>query len=116
MEDKIVIVAGALFDASRSRNQVVTDIEKFGLYFVLRNEELRSPRQLRDFATDAVQRMPIDESRLRYEDMFHVGDRRTYEFWARNQMIAQEFSDLYVRIDPSGDISHNGTQQAKDNE
>ncbi|MHB8388900.1 MAG: hypothetical protein ACYDBH_04865 [Acidobacteriaceae bacterium] len=99
LEDRVVVVASQVVSAARARGQVVCEIERLALHYVLKNADLRTPRQLRDLAFGAVERMSDGDNRLKYDDLFARGDNRDKLFWVSNQEAAAEMSNTFVRID-----------------
>jgi predicted ATPase len=96
--DRIAIVTGQVLEAARLRGEPVEEVEKFALYYVLRDGGLETPRQLRDLAVAAVQHLPAGETRLKYDDLFYRGDTRGKDFWSGHAAAARALSDRFVRI------------------
>jgi hypothetical protein len=99
LEDRVVVVASQVASAARARGQVVREIERLALFYALKNAELRTPRQLRDLAFGAIERMNGGDDRLKYDDLFARGDNRDKLFWVSNQEAAAEMSNTFVHID-----------------
>lgn len=99
IEDRAVVIASQVISAARTRGEVVRSIEKLALYYALKNQELRTPRQLRELAVNAVGRMSSGDDRLKFDDLFARGDNRDKEFWVRNQEVAGELSNIFLRVD-----------------
>jgi len=97
-QDKIVIFASQVLDAANSRGLVIEEIEKLAVYYALTDPGLQSPRQLRDLAVAAAERLPDGEKRLRYDDLFYRGDRRSKEFWVVHAGAAEQLASTYMRI------------------
>lgn len=100
LEDKMIVVASQVVSAAQTRGTRVREIERLAMYCILRNDDLRTPRQLRDLAVSAVERMSGDDDRLAYDDLFSRGDHRDKHFWAANQEAAAELSGTFIRIEP----------------
>ena len=98
LEDKVAIIASHIRNALRSRAQP-PQIEKFALYYIMVNEDLSSPRQLRDLAITAAQRVPNIEFRVRYDDLFPRGDHRNQRFWIQQQRAVAELTDTYIQVE-----------------
>jgi hypothetical protein len=101
MEDKVLVVASHLEKElyARTQRQSEIEIEKLALYYILVNQEIQSPRQLRDLAITAIQRVPSQEHRIRYDDLFFRGDRRKQDFWIRHQPAAEQLSEQYIYVE-----------------
>jgi hypothetical protein len=99
LEDKVTVIASQIEEAMSKKDQHLTEIEKLALYYVLVNDELQTPRQLRELALGTVQRKPLDESRVQYDDLFLRGDYRNQVFYGRHRRAAQELSGVFVRIE-----------------
>ena len=98
VEDKVAIVAAQVAAASREKKVVIRQIEKLALYYALKNDALTSPRHLRDLIQVAALRIVGADTRLRYDHLFNLGDRRNQNFWTSNVDAAEELSDVYVNI------------------
>jgi len=98
--DKTVLFITHVIEAAKTRGSSIDNVEKLALYFIISNEQLRTPRQIRDLAHAAVQRIPSGESRLRYSDIFDRSDKTVHKFWIEHEQIADSFSELFVTIEP----------------
>lgn len=99
LNDRVVIAASQIISAADERQQKLNEIEKLALYYLLKNKELRTPRQLRDLAVTAIQRMSVDDDRLKYDDFFYRGDNRNQQFWVEHQDTAAEISNVFVCVE-----------------
>ena len=97
-EDKVAVMLSQIHHASLARGIPVREVEKLALYYILKNPELRTPRQLRDLATDAVSRMDPSGDVLKYDDLFYSGNPRNQRFWAEHQVAAGELSEISLGI------------------
>lgn len=98
LEDRLVIFASNVLESAVASGHTVSSIEKLALYFVLKNDEYNSPRQLRNLAAAAVGRMNADEFRLKYDDLFFKGDRANQLFWVKYQSVASDISNQYISL------------------
>lgn len=98
--DKVILVITHIIKAAKSRGSNINSVEKLALYYVISNDQLRSPRQLRDLALASVQRVPSGETRLRYSDLFDRNDKNVHRFWLEHEQIADSLSELFVIIEP----------------
>jgi len=97
--DKVALVVSQLTDTAISRGSAIHSIEKICLYYIVTNEQLKSPRQLGDLVISAAQRLPADETRFRYIDLFHRRDSNIYRFWIEHQEVAETLSEVFITID-----------------
>ena len=97
--DKMTLVLVQISVASAIRGNKITSIEKFALYYIITNDKLHSPRQLRDISIAAVQRIPAGETRLRYTDIFDRNDKTVHRFWHENETIVESLSEVFVNIE-----------------
>jgi DNA replication protein DnaC len=97
--DKMTLVLVQISLASANRGNKITSIEKFALYYIITNDKLHSPRQLRDISIAAVQRVPAGETRLRYVDIFDRNDKTVHRFWHENETIVDSLSEVFVNIE-----------------
>lgn len=99
LEDKAVILFSQILGAAAARGQQIDEVEKLAVYYALTDESFQTPRQLRDLAVAAVQRLPHEEQRLTYDDLFYRGDARNHNFWMSHAEAARDLSGLFVRIE-----------------
>ncbi len=97
-QDRVIVVASQVLDAAAERKQSVEWLEKLALYYILSSDHLSSPRQLRDLAVTAVQRLGLDEDRLKYDDLFFRGDSTNQIFWTDHQSVAMSFAGRFIRL------------------
>jgi hypothetical protein len=98
IEDRVCIFAAQARQAAANRGAEVSEIEKLAIYYALADPGLSSPRQLRDLARAAVNRMPPGERRLKYDDLFYSSDRQNQTFWVAHMHAAESLSEVYVGI------------------
>lgn len=98
LEDRAVIVASHVLNAAAVRGQPVEEVERLALYYTLTDPSLTTPRQFRDLAVAAVQNLPQEERRLKYDDLFYRGDTRKHAFWMAHSAAAEELSGVFVTI------------------
>ena len=98
LEDQVVIVASQALVAADTRGQSLREIERLALYYIIKNRDLRTPRQLGDLAAEAIQRASGDDDRLKYDDLFHRGDSRNQQFWVEHSEVASELANTFVRL------------------
>lgn len=94
--DKVILFVHQILLASQKRGGNLTQFEKLALYYIILNESLSSPRQLRDFAISAVQRVAIDEDKLRYVDLFAKGNPESHRFWSKEQPLSERLSETFI--------------------
>ena len=98
LEDRIVVIVSQINQASVAKGTIITEIEKLALYYALQEEALKSPRQLRNLAMSAVNRVQNGEARLKYNDLFPYGDRRNQEYYSSFDAIVKSLADHYLAI------------------
>jgi len=97
--DRLVLLASHLLQGADARGHPVREVDKLGLYYTLTNRDLDTPRQLRDLALVAVQRMGTGDDRLMYDDFFFRGDTRKQVFWVEHQEAAGMLAGVFVRTE-----------------
>jgi len=96
--DKVALMSNHILEAAKSKNCNVDSIEKFALYYVVMNENLTNPRQIKNLAISTVQRLPANETKVRYIDLFERNDLNIHRFWIEHQKIAEKLSDVFIYI------------------
>jgi hypothetical protein len=97
-EDRVIIVASQVLAVAIQRGQHISEIEKLAFYYILKNQDLQTPRQLQDLASNAVSRLSGDDTRLNYDDLFYRGDSRNQKFWTSQPEAANELSQTFMKI------------------
>ena len=97
-EDRAVVVASQLVGEAERQGRSLEQIEKPALYFILVEKEYASPRQLNDLAMKAVNRLPTNDSRIKYGDLFDRDDDRKDSFLVTHQRAVQTLKGHFVRI------------------
>lgn len=99
LEDRGLIFAKQIVKARQDQRHPLSEIERLALYYVLCEDSLGSPRQLRDLAVSAASRMGSEAEVLRYDDLFHRSDRKNQRFWAAHWAAAEELANEAVAIE-----------------
>ena len=98
-EDRLVRFAEQVFLASSAAGRVVSEIERFALYFILKNEALFPTSQLAELAKTSVEKITDSDGRLFYEHLFRAGDRLLLKFWQENDDAAKRLQGPFVSIE-----------------
>lgn len=96
--DRILVVIAQLVKAAEDGGVVINSIEKMGLYYAAVNSRLANARQLQEFITRAVARVPRGDDRVKYDDLFNAGDPENKRFWLDVSSTASGLINTYVRI------------------
>ncbi len=56
--DRLLVVSSQFLIAAREHQRKIDEVEKLVLYYVALNPELKSARQIRQFALRCIERMP----------------------------------------------------------
>ena len=98
LNDRIIIAISQIFSAAKTKNLGINGIERFALYYLLKNEGLSTPRQLDSRISKAIRQLSPDDDRFKYDDLFGRGDHQNQQFWAENVTVATDLSDIYVQV------------------
>jgi len=96
--DKILVTLASLRRAGHDTGRDVAEVEKLALYYVAKNEGLDSARQLREFALRCLERMPIEEDRLKFDHLFAPGDQANKEFWLGARTVVPQLFNSYLAV------------------
>jgi hypothetical protein len=99
LEDKILLTLGSLKRAGTEAGKSVSEVEKLAIYYVIMQPELDSPRQLRELAIRSVERMPVGEDRVKYDNLFTGGDESSKLFWMHAKSVAPKLINSFTRIE-----------------
>jgi hypothetical protein len=86
------------FNARSGANLVLRHIERFALFYILVNDQLNTPRQIREIARAAIHRLELGDDRLKYDHLFAPGDRRNQSFWASHAEAAERLAGLFTQV------------------
>jgi hypothetical protein len=96
--DRLLVVLSQFLNAGREYGREIRAVEKLGLYYVILNSNLVNARQIREFAVRAVQRVPLGEDRIKYDNLFIAGDPENKRFWLEVNTVASELIGKFVQI------------------
>jgi ATPase family protein associated with various cellular activities (AAA) len=96
--DRLLIVLSQLRQAGQETGRDIRAIEKLGLYYVALNPRLANARQLREFASRAVERVPKTDHRVKYDHLFVPGDPENKAFWVQAQPVTERLVGSFVVI------------------
>lgn len=95
-EDVVVMVASQI---RKYAGPHVKSIEKLALHYILCNESLKSPKQLREFVKSASARMLLTDDRLRFYHLFRPeDDNKKYLFRRANESLIEALVERDIRI------------------
>jgi Tfp pilus assembly protein PilF len=97
--DRLLVTVAGFQAAAETLGRPISEIEKLALYYIVGNPLLGSPRQIREFTSRAVQRVPPGEDRVKYDHLFDPGDPLNKEFWMRARSQAPDLVGAFVQID-----------------
>ena len=97
--DRILVVLSQFLNVGRRTGREITSVEKLGLYFVVSNAKLTSARQIYEFAVRAIERVPPDEDRIKYDHLFAPGDPENKRFWLEVSAAAKDLTNHFVRLE-----------------
>jgi hypothetical protein len=86
--DRILVVLSQFREVGKEFNREISSVEKLGLYYVALNPRLANARQLREFAVRAIERVPSNDDRVKYDHLFSAGDPENKAFWLQAQPSA----------------------------
>jgi KaiC/GvpD/RAD55 family RecA-like ATPase len=98
-EDRMVVAAANIRRLGKISGKRVVDIEKLALYYMALSPQLDSARQLREFVTRCLDKIPAREDRVKYDNLFEPGDARNKEFWLQARSQAPKLMGSFVRIE-----------------
>ena len=97
--DKILLTLGSLKQAGKQVGRVISEVEKVAVYYIVLQPDLNSPRRLREFAVRCVERVPMEEDRVKYDNLFSAGDELNKEFWMQAKSVAPQLINSFVQIE-----------------
>ena len=96
--DRILVVLSQFREVGKELNREIKSVEKFGLYYVALNPRLANARQLREFAVRAIERVPSNDDRVKYDHLFSPGDPENKHFWLQAQPTAAGLSNSFAML------------------
>jgi TolB-like protein/Tfp pilus assembly protein PilF len=96
--DRVLVATTQILEAAEAEGHRIRDVEKLALYYVAVSPTFASARQLRALADETAQRMPLGETRVRYDHLFRPGDPENKRFWTRAGSEAEGLADTYIRV------------------
>jgi pimeloyl-ACP methyl ester carboxylesterase len=96
--DRILVVLSQFREAGKEFNREISSVEKLGLYYVALNPRLANARQLREFAVRAIERVPPNDDRVKYDHLFSAGDPENKAFWLQAQPTAPRLANSFAML------------------
>lgn len=97
--DRLLVVLSQFRQAGKQIGHDVREVEKLGLYYVAVNPRLSNARQLREFAVRCAERVLPGDDRLKYDSLFHPGDRENKLFWTQALQSAGALMDSFLLVE-----------------
>nr|CAI78640.1 predicted hydrolases or acyltransferases [uncultured delta proteobacterium] len=94
--DRILVVMSQFREAGKELNREIRSVEKLGLYYVALNPLLTNARQLREFSVRAIERVPPNDDRIKYDHLFSAGDPENKAFWLQAQPTGAGLANSFV--------------------
>jgi hypothetical protein len=96
--DRILVVLSQFREVGKEFKREISSVEKMGLYYVALNPRLANARQLREFAVRAIERVPSNDDRVKYDHLFSPGDPENKAFWFQTQATASGLMNSFTRL------------------
>ncbi len=96
--NRLLVATSHFREAGRETGREIRTVEKLALYYIALNSGLANPRQLREFAVQAVERLPPGEDRIKYDHLFSPGDPENKAFWVQASLVAQDLANRFVTL------------------
>jgi TolB-like protein/Tfp pilus assembly protein PilF len=96
--DRILVATTQILEAAEDGGHRIRDVEKLALYYVAVSSGFASARQLRALADETAQRIPLGETRVRYDHLFRPGDPENKRFWSHATSQADGLMGAYIRV------------------
>jgi len=96
--DRILVVLSQFREVGKEFNREISSVEKLGLYYVALNPRLANARQLREFAVRAIERVPPNDDRVKYDHLFSAGDPENKAFWLQAQPTAAGLANSFAML------------------
>lgn len=95
--DRLLIFVSVL---AERRDPPIERIEKLALYYALSRDDLRSSRQVEDFAVEILSRLPANQEQVYYDSLFLPGDHENQRFYSEHLAVALQLDNGFLRIVP----------------
>ncbi len=96
--DRILVILSQFREVGKEFNREIRSVEKLGLYYVALNPRLANARQLREFAVRAIERVPSNDDRVKYDHLFSAGDPENKAFWIQAQPTAVGLVNTFAML------------------
>ena len=96
--DRILVVLSQFREVGKEFNREISSVEKLGLYYIALSPRLANARQLREFAVRAIERVPSNDDRVKYDHLFSAGDPENKGFWVQAQPTAVALVNSFTML------------------
>jgi hypothetical protein len=96
--DRILVVLSQFREVGKEFNREINSVEKLGLYYVALTPHLTNARQLREFAVRAIERVPANDDRVKYDHLFSAGDPENKAFWLQAQPLGAPLVNSFTLL------------------
>jgi len=96
--DRILVVLSQFREVGKEFHREISSVEKLGLYYVALNPRLANARQLREFAARAIERLPPNDDRVKYDHLFSAGDPENKAFWLQARPTAAALVNSFTAL------------------
>jgi hypothetical protein len=97
--DRLLVTVANFKFAAETLGRPISEIEKLAVYYVVVNPRLGSARQIREFTSRGVQRVPPGEDRVKYDHLFDPGDPLNKEFWIKARSQGPDLAGSFVQVE-----------------
>ena len=96
--DRILVVLSQFREVGKEFKREIKSVEKLALYYIALNPRLANARQLREFAARAIERVPPNDDRVKYDHLFSAGDPENKAFWVQAQPVATGLVNSFTML------------------
>jgi phosphoserine phosphatase len=94
--DTVCVYASKILEAAETESKPIKDVEKFAAYYAVLTR--RTPRQIKLLADQAIRRVPVGHTQVRYDNHFEPGDKSNKAFLDQHSEVAAAFGNQTFRI------------------
>jgi SAM-dependent methyltransferase len=97
--DRLLVVLSRLRSLAAEKGLSITAVDKRALIYILANESHLSAHDLTAVVRQAIGRLPIAETHLKYDYLFDAGDENKFLNWDKDGKAMAQFKEKYLVID-----------------